>query len=80
MTATAAPETIAPTCPDCGPLTLNAAGQITAHHCPRYSNLPSIDGVPHAQGPAPEPGHWELTGNIRVWHPARPTQPAGARA
>jgi hypothetical protein len=37
-----------PVCPDCGPLSLNEDGLITAHHCPTYSNLPSIDGIPHA--------------------------------
>ena len=60
--------TARPACPDCGPLSLNARGQITGHHCPRYSNQPSIDGYPHATGHEPE-GYWETTGNIRVHHP-----------
>lgn len=38
-----------PWCPDCGPLNLNEDGQIISHHCPTYSNLPSIDGFLHAQ-------------------------------
>lgn len=71
-----------PVCPDCGPLS-TTDGHITGHHCPGYSNRPSIDGVPHATGPAPHapepepepepeaPGYWETTGNLRVHHPAR---------